>query len=104
MVSLVLCHYLRKVGKQMIFNPKFKVVNVADEYLAIPVGNENVATSDMICLNEATAFLLEQMNTPKTEQELVQLLTEEYDVDPETAAKDIRETMQRLISFGVVSQ
>lgn len=104
MISLVLCRYIQKVGKRMILNPKFKVVNVAGEYLAIPAGKENVSTSDMICLNEATAYLLEQMKTPKTEQELVALLTAEYDVDPETAAKDIKETMQRLICFGVVTQ
>lgn len=104
MVSLVLCHYLRKAGKKMILDPKFTVVNIAGEYLAIPVGNENVATSDMICLNEATAYLLEQMKTEKTEQELVQLLTAEYDVDPETAANDIKETMRRLASYGVVKQ
>ncbi len=104
MVSLVLCHYIRKVGKQMILDPKFKVVDIADEYLAVPVGNETVSTADMICLNEATAFLLSQMKTPKTEQELVQLLTEEYDVDPETAANDIRETMKKLIAYGVVAE
>lgn len=104
MISLVLCHYLQKVGKLMILNPKFKVVNVAGEYLVIPTGSENVSTSDMICLNEATAYLLEQMKTPKTEQELVELLTAEYDVDPETAANDIRETMKNLISYGVVSE
>ena len=101
---MVLCHYLQKVGKLMILNPKFKVVNVAGEYLVIPTGSENVSTSDMICLNEATAYLLEQMKTPKTEQELVELLTAEYDVDPETAANDIRETMKNLISYGVVSE
>ncbi len=104
MVSLVLCRYIQKVGKQMILDPKFKVVNIADEYLAVPVGNDNVSTSDMICLNEATAFLLEQMREPKTEQELVALLTAEYDVDPETAANDIRETMKNLIAYGVVSE
>lgn len=104
MISLVLCHYLQKVGKLMILNPKFKVTNIAGEYLVIPVGNENVSTADMICLNEATAFLLEQMKTPKTEQELVVLLTAEYDVDPETAATDIRETMKNLISYGVIAE
>lgn len=104
MVSLVLCHYIRKVGKKMILDPKFKVVNVADEYLVIPVGEQKLSFSGTVCLNEATAFLLEQMKTPKTEQELVQLLTAEYDVDPEPAENDIRETMQRLIAYGVVSQ
>lgn len=104
MISLVLCRYIQKAGKQMILNPDFKVINIAGECLLIPVGEKKLSFPDTICLNEATAYLLEQMNTPKTEQELVALLTAEYDVDPETAAKDIRETMKSLISYGVVSE
>ena len=86
----------------MRLNPLFEIVDVAGEYLAIPVGEASTKMQGVIALNEATAYLLKQMKTPTTEDELIQLLISEYEIDEITAQKDIDKVLHTLSDIGVV--
>lgn len=88
----------------MILNNQFEIINVADEYILVPVGDQVLKFSGVVAITDATAYLLEKMRVNKSEDELVRLLTEEYDVDAMTARADINETMKKLLDIGVISE
>ena len=93
-----------KGENNMVLRHGFEIVNVADEWLIIPVGDASISFNGVVVLNEATAFLLNQLTTPKSEEELTAILMDEYEVDEETAKRDIQKTFMELIEIGVVSE
>lgn len=87
----------------MIFNKGFELVNVADEFIVVPVGDTSLSCPKIIVINEAAAYLLSQLqNVSRTKEELVQLLMDEYEVEKEKATADIETAIQDLIKNGVI--
>ena len=66
-------------------------------------GTANVNFSQLISLNESAAFLFRQVVgkefTPET---MADLLTEEYEVDRETALKDARDLCDKWLEVGLI--
>ena len=79
-----------RVSKELILR------EVAGENILIPVGKAALKIHGMICLTETAAFLFGKL------QELVDALLTEYDVDRETAAKDVREFVEQMESVGIL--
>ena len=67
----------------------FILRNVAGSFVVVPVGDATIDFNGMMNLNETGAFLFEKMIEGTTREDLIKALTEEYDVDEETAAKDV---------------
>lgn len=81
----------------------FTIYNMADEYMLIPVGEEMATFGGTVILNEVSAFLLNQMKDEhKTSGQLVEALLAEYEVDEETAKKDVAEAIESLKQAGVL--
>lgn len=86
----------------MIKNECFEVVTVADEHMAVPIGEEAVSFHGVVALSEAAAFLLNKMDEPRTKEELVDLLCREYDVDRATAEKDVDEIIIKFRELKII--
>lgn len=69
---------------------------LGDECVVVPVGAQTVDFRGLITLNETGEFIWEQLNDEKTEQELVEAILIEYDVDRETAEKDVHAFVDTL--------
>ena len=67
----------------------FILRNVAGSFVVVPIGDATLDFNGMMNLNETGAFLFEKMIDGTTREDLIKALTEEYDVDEETAAKDV---------------
>ena len=67
----------------------FILRNVAGSFVVVPVGDATIDFNGMMNLNETGAFLFEKMIEGITREDLIKALTEEYDVDEETASKDV---------------
>lgn len=80
----------------------FELKEIADNYVVIPTKSNVVDFNSMIMLNEVSAFLWLQLLEDKTEQELVKALLKEYDVDKETATKDVNIFVNELAAAGVI--
>lgn len=80
----------------------FELKEIADNYVVIPTKSNVVDFNSMIMLNEVSAFLWLQLLEDKTEQELVKALLNEYDVDKETAAEDVKLFVSELAAAGVI--
>ena len=74
----------------------FRVRQILDETLAVPGGEAAKQFSGIISLNEVGTFLFEQLRTEQTAESLVCALLQSYDVDQDTAVRDVEEFLSHL--------
>ena len=70
--------------------------NVAGSFVVVPVGEATLEFNGMMNLNETGAFLFEKMIDGISREDLIKALTDEYDVDNETASKDVDAFIEKV--------
>lgn len=80
----------------------FILRTVAGQNVVVPVGSNTMNFNAAITLNDSAAFLWKQLENEKTEQELLDSLTEEYDIDSATAKSDITVFLNVLREHGIL--
>lgn len=88
----------------MVISDNFVLMDVADEYMLVPVGETAKSMKGIIAVNEPVFILLKRMAEPKSKEDLVSILTENYDVDVETASKDVSTMIKKLLELGVIGE
>lgn len=87
----------------MKINPGFEIRTVCGQSLIIAVGEENVDFSKLIYINDTSLFIWNKMKEGvDTIDGLVEAITEEYEVDADTARKDTQEFVGQLKEHGIV--
>lgn len=67
----------------------FNLRNICGEQVIVAEGKENIDFSNIISMNDASAYLWNAIQGKDfTVDDLVELLTQEYEVDEQTARKD----------------
>ena len=80
----------------------FTIQKVGNSYIAVAVGETSKTFHAMIKLNETGAFLWKKLTeNDLTEEQLTNALLDEYDVDRETAARDVRTIVENLAANGI---
>lgn len=69
---------------------------IAGSYIVVPVGSKSNEFNGMITLNESGSFFWDCFNKNVTIDDVVKMVTDEYDVDAETAKKDITNFVKML--------
>lgn len=82
----------------------FVVRKVGDAYVAAPVGEESQRTRAMILLNETGAWLFNFFENEHTEEECAVALSTEYEVDLQTAKKDVAAFLEALKNKGMMEE
>lgn len=81
----------------MRINQDFTLQKVGGSYVAVAVGETSKNFHGMIRLNETGAFLWGKMAEKDcTEEDLVDALLEEYEIDRETATRDVHTMIENL--------
>ena len=80
----------------MKIKKNFVLREVAGTFLVVAVGDAVKDFNAIINLNETGAFLWKALEKGVTEDELVSLITKEYDIDETTARRDAKAFTQRL--------
>ena len=88
----------------MRIKPTFELIEVAGEYMLVPVGDSTASFRGILTLNDAAGFLLDKLNTSITKDQLVDLLMGEYKIDQATAEADIDNLLKKLFDFGVIEE
>lgn len=70
------------------------------EHMMVASGKAVRDFNGLVRSNDTANFLLEQLKKDQTEDQLVQALLDCYEVDPETARKDVRALVQKLLDEG----
>ncbi len=80
----------------------FNLRNVCGEQVIVAEGRENIDFSNIISMNETSAYLWNAIqDTDFTVDDLVELLTQEYDVDEQTARKDAQALANQWLEAGI---
>ena len=80
----------------MKLKKNFILREVAGTFLVVAVGDAVKEFNKAINLNSTGAFLWKQLENEVSEQELIDKLLDEYEIDRETAQRDISGFLQRL--------
>lgn len=86
----------------MKLNDHFMLREVAGCYVVVPVGETVVNFSGMFSVSETGAFLWNLLVNGDTFEGLVQALQSSYEVDEQTAKKDVAEFIQKLTEIGAL--
>ena len=88
----------------MIIKPGFELVEIADEHLAVPVGDNAQTYKGVVALSEAAFYLLKNLNVQQTKESLLALLTSEYEVESSVATSDLDTLLSTLVELGLIEE
>jgi hypothetical protein len=83
----------------------FEIRNVCGENIIIAHGKENIDFTKVITLNESAVLLWNKaVGKDFTEEDLVNVLLDEYDVEVPRAAEDVKNLVTLWIEAGLVNK
>ena len=83
--------------------PGFNLSVVCGENIIVAEGEENIDFSNIISMNESSAYLWQNIQGKEfTHEDLVDLLTQEYEVDEATALKDVKALTELWLQAGII--
>ena len=83
--------------------PGFNLRVVCGENIIVAEGEENIDFSNIISMNESSAYLWQNIQGKEfTHEDLVGLLTQEYEVDEDTAMKDVKALTELWLQAGII--
>ena len=84
----------------MKINENFVLREVAGSWVVIPIGEKSVDFNGMMNLNESGVLLWRELENGAEKEDLVSVLTTEYDVSAEEAGEDIDAFVEILKKAG----
>ena len=81
-------------------NPELILRTIAGESVLIPTGEMAARFNGMISLNGPAAFIWEKMEEIENREQLVQMILDRYEIDEETARKDVNGFLDTAIHVG----
>ena len=86
----------------MITKKGFNLRNVCGENIIVAEGEGNIDFSDIISMNETSAYLWKQVQGKEfTPEQLVELLMQEYDVAEGEALRDVEQLIKVWCDAGI---
>lgn len=80
-------------------NPAFSLQNIGDVYLLVPLQEEAFQKERIISINETGVLLWRTLREECTEEDLADAILQEYEIDHETALRDVRSFLQILANI-----
>ena len=81
----------------------FNLRQICGENVIIAEGEENIDFSNIISMNESSAYLWKKIQDKEfSEDDLVKLLIEEYEDDEVTAKSDISSLVKSWLNAGII--
>jgi hypothetical protein len=75
---------------------------VAGECILVPLASRGADIDSIYDLNAIGAFIWEQLDGTRPGREVVRLLTEAFEVEPDRAAQDYLAFVEQLEAIGVI--
>lgn len=83
-------------------SPSIVTRKTGDEYILVPVANNIADMNSVYTLNETGAFIWEQIDGKRSVEDLIALLTDEYETDKKSASKDVFEFIEKMREFLII--
>lgn len=75
---------------------------IAGEYLAVPISNDAGDDTNIVILNPVSQVIWNKLDAGASFDELLNLVTNEFDVSKEAASSDIKEFLDGLEQAGLL--
>jgi len=80
----------------------FMLRNIAGSWIVVPIGERLVEFNGLMTLSESGALLWKLLQEGADFETLVKAITSEYDIDEETARKDVEEFTSAIREKGLI--
>lgn len=91
-----------KNGVIMKTNKNFILRNIAGENILVATGEAAQNFNGMITLNEVASFIWNNVDECGSVEKLITSILDEFDIDEETARRDVEGFTNELIRMGMV--
>lgn len=88
----------------MIIRNTYILRKIGGDYVIIPTGTTPLEFNGMITVNEQGAFIWEQLTSETTREALIDAVLSEYEVDRDTAGKDVDDFLSVLRQCRILSE
>ena len=82
--------------------PDFQIVQMANDYMLVPTGDQIDSFNGTVILNEVSAFILNQLKEDLEKEDLVERLVMEFDVESATAREDVDVAVEKMKQIGIL--
>ena len=93
---------IREELPDMQIKEGFILRTIGSEHMVMPTGENIAKFGGAVVLSETAAFIFEQLKQPIAREDLVQLIVAEFDVDEDTAGKDLDELVKQFGEMGLM--
>jgi len=83
-------------------SPSIVTRKTGNEYVLVPVTNNIADMNSVYTLNETGAFIWEQINGKRNIEEIISLLTDEYDIDNKKAEEDVFSFIDNMRKYLII--
>jgi len=83
-------------------SPSVVTRKTGKEYVLVPVANNIADMNSVYTLNKTGAFIWEQIDGKKTIENIIGLVTKEYDIDNNSASKDVFDFIGNMKEFLII--
>ena len=82
----------------------FVLRDVVGEKILMPVGENITKFRGTVLLNTVSAFVWEKLQEPVSKEELLQALLDKFEVDGETASRDLNKLLETFAELGILEE
>ena len=87
----------------MKLNKLYVVKNIAGETVIVPTGNAIENFNGLISANEVAGFIWNQVENCETPEDMVKLVMDEFEGDPDVIRKEVLEFLETLRKVGMIA-
>lgn len=81
----------------------FEVMELNEEKIAVPIGDNASMFQGVIKLNETAAFILNLLKEETSEEAVVEALLSEYDGTRDKIEKDVNQYISKFTEMGLIT-
>lgn len=85
-------------------SPSIVTRKTGNEYVLVPVTNNIADMTSVYTLNESGAFIWELIDGKRNIEELISAITGKYDIDHETAEKDVLSFISNMGKYLILKE
>ena len=82
---------------------QFIMKTVSDDYVLIPCHETAEEVGDVITLSETAAYIYQMVDQCHSIPELIQKVSEHYEIEADSIRQDIIDTLHQLADAGLIS-
>ena len=91
-------------GLKSILSQSISIVTrkTGNEYVLVPITNNIADMNSVYTLNETGAFIWEQIDGKRSVEEIIAMLTVEYDIDKQKAESDVFNFIDDMSKYVII--